>query len=93
MLGGEKVSALIECPLISTLMFNAGILLTVQHLRSHPVRVAHHRVALFAVDATEDPLLVGGLIRRGLLHLVLHDEPGQTEVRHHHRVVLMSKEP
>lgn len=67
--------------------------LTVQHLWSHPVRVAHHCVALFAVNATEYPLLVGGLVGRGLLHLVLHDEPGQAEVRHHHRVVLMSKCP
>ena len=61
--------------------------LTVQHLRGHPVGVPHHRVAFLAVDAPEHPLFGGGLLDG--LDLLLHNEPGQPEVGHHHRVVLL----
>lgn len=58
---------------------------TVDHLRSHPVGVSHHGVPLSAVG----PLQPGQFtLRQLLLVLVVHHEPSQPEVCHHHCVVL-----
>lgn len=67
------------------------LLITVQHLRSHPVGVSNDRVSLLPVAAPEHPLLVGRFLRGGL-DLVLHDQSGQSEVCHDHRVVLAKEQ-
>ena len=56
------------------------------HLRGHPVGVAHHGVPLPAV------LLLQAGLQQLVLVLILHHEPGQAKVGHHHRVVLRSGE-
>ena len=58
-----------------------GPRLTVDHLGRHPVGVAHHRVPLFPVWLLEAPQVLG-------LRLLVHHEPRQPEVGHHHVLVL-----
>lgn len=52
------------------------------HFWSHPVGVSHHRVSLPPVR------LLHAMDLQVLLVLVLHHQPSQTEVRHHHTVIL-----
>ena len=58
-----------------------GARLTVDHLGRHPVGVAHHRVPLFPVWLLEAPQILR-------LRLLVHHEPRQPEVGHHHVLVL-----
>lgn len=59
---------------------------TMDHLRSHPVRVSHHGVPLPAVGLRLQTRQF--TLRQLLLVLVVYHEPSQPEVRHHHSVVL-----
>lgn len=53
---------------------------TVDHLRGHPVGVAHYSVSLPAVRLLLQETLV--------LDLVFHHQPSQPKVCHHHTVIL-----
>lgn len=61
--------------------------LTIQHLWGHPVGVPDHRVALFPVALAQRSFLGRRLLQSGLLPL-LHNQPRQTKVSHHHCLIL-----
>lgn len=58
---------------------------TMNHLRSHPVGVPHHRVPLPAVGLLQARQFS---LRQLIFTYIVHHEPSQAKVCHHHSVVL-----